>query len=109
MLRGKEQTIVIVGVRAEDMQNLKGWRANGEEYCKKGSGVLTHEEIAEYLCPDAALQGRLGVAVDTTVANVPFTASSFAVLAEPLTTSSNYNATPAATKAPNDKHDGKRS
>ena len=59
----------------------------GEEYCTAGTGVLVFEEIAVFLCPDAALEGILETVVDTTNANIPYTRSSFATLAEPSTTS----------------------
>ena len=59
----------------------------GEEFCTKGKGVLVLEAIPEFLCPDAALEGILGVAVDTTLPNIPYTESDFATSAEPTSTS----------------------
>lgn len=60
----------------------------GAEYCPPGGGVLSFEAIPAFLCPDSALEGILGVAVDTTVPNIPYAESTFSAAAEPTSTSS---------------------
>lgn len=66
----------------------------GKEYCTKGVGSLVFEAIEEFLCPDSSQQGILGVAVDTTVPNIPWSGAaitthlnSFSMAAEPTKTS----------------------